>query len=531
MYEAVQACQEIDTEAHRNRNLALLIEEVPWYCQPTLALVMKLLRIVSRPEMTQHNGLNIVAVAVFATPFLLRPRSIPRLNGGNMTPDDIDRAHMTAAAAGSAIVSTLVENMPDAFELLLRSQQSRVAMLSYKCDRLHMIQWEAIRPIVLEACGSDGTARRREEEVTEKTTGDDLDDEAVLTKIFGTECLYSDFTERREEMIYNMLALLWQELRRTHHHLTRGGTALCEEYTEENSLDLDDVELEGVSLPSHASATVSNLTSKPELRRAPSFSDSHLYAYYSPAVQASSTTTLSLLPSDDGSLPASPARLQRLAKSVRWAICFPHENPFKGFNTQLTGLLAVRCLTYFLKKFGDKASLILCEFANKRSRLAPLPMVCCYLVQICLVSLKLVHPHSFSYSAAYERNRRAAGGFPTEEGDGGCPLREVARERTWKILSDDTCLEELFCVSIMTFDDLWKHLLPSSPPSSGGATAGSRVPESPGRNKANSALAKEVLASCMTGCRVLMDELLSIKSVVSVEQLWRAWSEQRLQVW
>jgi hypothetical protein len=530
VYEAMQSCQDIESEAHRNRNLSLLVEEVPWYCQPTLAMVMKLLYDISRHDAAEVNGLNIVAVAVFSTPFLLRHQKIPRLHGPNMSPEDVDRAHMTAAAAGGAVVGMLVDNMPDAFGQLMRSQRDRTATLTRKCQRLRAVQREALKPLLLKTEGVPGGGKR-EGGGGEENEGVDEDDEAVLSRMFGSPCDFSDFTESREGVIYDLLATLWKELRPTHHRLT---TQEAEEAGGLSSrTDLDDVdelsEEEQVSPPDVAPSS----PMRPGLRRAISFAETSLGQFYAREKGGSTGEggPVDYQGLDDGSLPASPARLARLAKSARWSVCFPLENPFQEFNSQLSGLLAVKCLTYFLQKFGDKASLIVCEFARKRKNLAPLPMVCAYLVQICLVGLKLVNPQSFSYSASSRRNKRRTQEHPpSEEGrDEDCiSLRLVARESTWRFLSEESCLEELFCVSLLTFDDLWKHLLPSGavslPSSSVDAASASSSKTS------SSSLAREVLASCMTGCRVLVDELLGTGPVVVVDQMWRIWSEQRLQV-
>mmetsp|Transcript_22918 Transcript_22918/g.33497 ORF Transcript_22918/g.33497 Transcript_22918/m.33497 type:complete len:1092 (+) Transcript_22918:179-3454(+) len=462
-YQAVQACQEIEDQEHRIRNLSLLVRQAPWWSQATLLLVMNLLHRLTRPEITSCNGLNIVAVSVFATPFLLRSWDIGPIHGPGMSLESTDKAHMVAVAAGGSTVEVLITHQPSVCAQLQQYQVELSTALAIKCDRLRALQTEAVRFIVQSDMGSETCPLAHED-----------DDEFLVSAVFNNSCDSSDFTVTRERVTYDSMFRLWRGLQRTHCRMkdTASGSpgsvmlVRSRSITEEDLKLLDDVQDERID--------------------------------------------------DEGKsewndiLPASPKRLANLMKSERWDVVFPVENALREFNSNPAGLLAIDCLTYFLGRFGDKAALLVCEFATRRTHICSLPIVCVYLVQICLVGLKLVSSQVFTDIIS----------CPVKAANvQHIPLSQVARQPEWVILSDENCLNELFCLALFTLDDLMKHASPSR---------GVR----PCMSSSDTLLAvagQDILATCMTGCRVLIDELLHINRATSTEQLWRLWSEQRLQ--
>lgn len=116
LYGALQSCSEIENPAHRIRNLSLLLDEVPDYNLPTLVQVTGLLHTLTRPRYANKNGLNVIAVGVFSTPFLLRPPSFGPIAGRGVSAEQSDKAHLALAAAGGGIVEVLIENQPAIFE-------------------------------------------------------------------------------------------------------------------------------------------------------------------------------------------------------------------------------------------------------------------------------------------------------------------------------------------------------------------------------------------------------------------------------
>jgi hypothetical protein len=71
-YIGIHACQNIEEEGPRARNLSLFIQEAPWYNQPLLSKVISLFVACINEKHAPHNGLSLVSLAVLSTPFLLR---------------------------------------------------------------------------------------------------------------------------------------------------------------------------------------------------------------------------------------------------------------------------------------------------------------------------------------------------------------------------------------------------------------------------------------------------------------------------
>lgn len=113
-YQAILACQDIDDVEHRKRNLAILVQEMPWYARPLLLRLLPLLSQCTLPQHAVNNNLNIVAVALLATPWLLRPRP-PVAGLFPPSPEERERDQMAATAAGAGIVEFLISNHEEIF--------------------------------------------------------------------------------------------------------------------------------------------------------------------------------------------------------------------------------------------------------------------------------------------------------------------------------------------------------------------------------------------------------------------------------
>jgi hypothetical protein len=64
---------------------------------------MSFLYELTLPENAEKNGLNIIAISVFATPFILRPKKSGVIASRGMSIEESDRAYMAAAAAGMTL--------------------------------------------------------------------------------------------------------------------------------------------------------------------------------------------------------------------------------------------------------------------------------------------------------------------------------------------------------------------------------------------------------------------------------------------
>jgi hypothetical protein len=531
LYSPIQSCQEIENEQDRYRNLSLLLDAVPWWSQPLLYRVMELLYALTRPDVIASNGLNIIAVSIFATPFLLRSPQLGTISGRGMTMEEIDRVHMIAVASGSVMTQILIEQQPTIFQLMGRYQQELQTALVLKCDRLRELQTESVQYLITHpgavvaahSRAGPGSELSAEEMVgghQRGGSGRGGEGEDEHEADYGIDDLFdcSDLTIAREREIYSAMYGLWEDLRTTHSRLNQ--------YHQRNTSSSSPCS----SPPSSPSESLSHLDDVIDER--------------DDSAKPSGVNQKELLEWEN-SVPATTTRLLKLMKSKRWEVCFPVENALHEFNSQPGGMLAIKCLSLWLKRFGDKASLIICEFALRRKELCSLPMICVYLIQICLVSLKLVTPVSLTQVMTASKHHSPP--LIIEH----TKLRAIAREDCWSLLSDETALEQLFSISLLTFDDLWKHMGPTALAHPGTATLSASSPRtSPalvaqplssssgwfrfsgsgsGSNKAQQIeLSKDLLAGCMTGCRVLLEELLYVNQVTTVEQLWKIWTEQRL---
>jgi hypothetical protein len=538
LYSPIQSCQEIENEDDRYRNIALLLDAVAWWNQPLLFQVMKLLFSLTRPGAMESNSLNIIAVSIFSTPFILRSPQLGSIYGRGMTIEEIDRIHMIAVASGSVTTQILIENQPIIFQHMGRYLQELQTNLVSKCDRLRQLQKESLQYLITHP------ALQEKKKVSEFSSavmlggggGDGGDGNDEIEAEYGIDDLYdcSDLTIAREREVYHAMYALWEDLRPTHYRLIQAQKAQTPEEEQEAAAEM-------TSKPLFSGGVVS-------LHDLDDVGDER-----DPIRDRSSREIDEELEEWENSVPATNTRLLKLMKSRRWEVCFPVENALHEFNSQPGGILAIRCLSLWLKRFGDKASLIICEFALKRKEFCSLPIVCVYLIQICLVSLKLVTPQSLTQVMSTKNASLQANGPEINH----IKLRTLARQECWSLLSDETCLEQLFSISLLTFDDLWKHMSPSSEidvlaqrnPSSAPTVAmatTSSLPASGANNLSASRgwlrfsngslphdqrkieLSKDLLAGCMTGCRVLLDELLYVNHVTTVEQLWKVWTEQRL---
>ena len=79
-FYAIEACQEMEDDNPRVRNLSLLILETSWFNQPLLSKLFSLLSLCL-DENNKSNGLNIVHLSVLFTPFLYRKKSYLHFSG------------------------------------------------------------------------------------------------------------------------------------------------------------------------------------------------------------------------------------------------------------------------------------------------------------------------------------------------------------------------------------------------------------------------------------------------------------------
>eukprot|EP01038_Epipyxis_sp_PR26KG_P013889 gene13889-18626_t len=156
-YDAILSCLDLENDEHRQRNLNLLVQESPWYNKPLLIRVVGLLSNCIKPENAAINKLNIIAVSVLSTPFLLRPYQNTSKTGFKSTldKDEIDRQQMAAAAIGSTTTEYLLSNQINIFNQIREDLTLKSNLLATKCGRIRKIQEDlqlnfSLKSIILE---------------------------------------------------------------------------------------------------------------------------------------------------------------------------------------------------------------------------------------------------------------------------------------------------------------------------------------------------------------------------------------------
>lgn len=150
-YEAIIACQQIENEDARIRNLAVLLLDSPWYCKPLMLKLMTLLNECLKPENAAINNLNSWAVAVMCSPFLLRSEQQQNMRARRtflgLTPEEQeedDQVQMAAAAAGSGVVEFIITHSSAVLSRVRADLAAEHKMLVAKCQRIRILQEQVV---------------------------------------------------------------------------------------------------------------------------------------------------------------------------------------------------------------------------------------------------------------------------------------------------------------------------------------------------------------------------------------------------
>ena len=117
-----------------------------------------------------------------------------------------------------------------------------------------------------------------------------------------------------------------------------------------------------------------------------------------------------------------------------WGVCgFSVQDPLQDFHSN--GLLALKNLTEFLLRFQDAGCLIGFEFAQSRFRYCTYSQVAVQLSKLTADVLRLT-PTPYTPIAA--------------------PIQHLAKQPSWQLLSEHNAFQEMFNLSILTFDEVWR---------------------------------------------------------------------------
>lgn len=144
---------------------------------------------------------------------------------------------------------------------------------------------------------------------------------------------------------------------------------------------------------------------------------------------------------------------------------------------------ALLLLTSFLKNKKTKAAIILCEFSESRRRFCSLVHLSVHLAGLVNETLRLTQISS---------NPKA-------------PISSLSKTPVWHLLNDENCVQEVFDVSLLTFDDMWRYFT-------------EKMKQKPTR---------EIYEVCMLVTNSLVKDLLDA-GPENVEDMWLMWSEQRI---
>jgi ELMO/CED-12 family len=126
--------------------------------------------------------------------------------------------------------------------------------------------------------------------------------------------------------------------------------------------------------------------------------------------------------------------IEVLNLSNRWGVCgFQPGNPLKDF--QSNGLLALKSLTEFLLRYEYAASQLGEVFVLQRSKYCTYAQVAVQLSKFAADALRLT---------------------PTPYTPLGAPLQYLAKQPSWLLLSEQNCYQEVFNLSMLTFDEAWR---------------------------------------------------------------------------
>lgn len=175
----------------------------------------------------------------------------------------------------------------------------------------------------------------------------------------------------------------------------------------------------------------------------------------------------------------SASSVQMLLVDGRWARCgLSSQGPLLSDFNARQGLLALECLLNFLRKYNEKATAVVCDFALNRSKQCSIAQVVMRITSFVATALQLL---------------------PSVDGH-VLSMQQLARQPFWALLNDARCFQELFDLGMLCFDDCWKNLT-------------ERAGELP---------SKETCPQALMRTRGILIDLLS-QGPVSLEAVWDAW--------
>lgn len=143
LFDAVMACQEIEDEQSKIRNLSCLFQEAPWYSKTLLLKLLPFFQSATEEKYASKNGLTLSIVSIIVSPFIVRSSKFPIVAGHGKDVEETGNYLLATSAVSSNITAFIIKNhagilAPIRQELLAIQSQlnTKVARIRALVDRI-----------------------------------------------------------------------------------------------------------------------------------------------------------------------------------------------------------------------------------------------------------------------------------------------------------------------------------------------------------------------------------------------------------
>jgi hypothetical protein len=143
----------MEDNEHRIRNFSLLLQEIPWYCQPLLYQIILLLYKCTLPENSSINGLNIVSVSMLSSPFFLIQDKAQVIKFDNE--DDEVMHNITETKKNCSVVQLLIDRHTEIFKSMNGNLNEYEKELNQKCMKINAHQYHVSNCFDIDSIGED----------------------------------------------------------------------------------------------------------------------------------------------------------------------------------------------------------------------------------------------------------------------------------------------------------------------------------------------------------------------------------------
>ena len=110
IFDGILACQEIDDEQTKIRNIGCLIQEAPWYSKTLLLKILPFFYQAVDTTCCEKNGLTLSTVSIIASPFILRSAKYPIVAGHGKEVEETGNYLLATSAVSSNITAFIIKH-------------------------------------------------------------------------------------------------------------------------------------------------------------------------------------------------------------------------------------------------------------------------------------------------------------------------------------------------------------------------------------------------------------------------------------